>query len=65
MRGYPVFMVPTEAPEPTSGEVANPRVGPIFWHPARLTFYSAVNSEPPGGAGDVGSGAPTINAKKR
>jgi hypothetical protein len=30
MRGYPVFRVPTEAPGPTSGEVVNPQVGPIF-----------------------------------
>jgi hypothetical protein len=30
MRGYPVFRVPIVAPGPTSGEAANPQVGPIF-----------------------------------
>jgi hypothetical protein len=38
MRGYPVFRVLTEAPEPTSGEAANPQVGTIFWRPARLSY---------------------------
>jgi hypothetical protein len=33
MRGNPVFMVPTVAPGPTSGEAANPQVGPIFQRP--------------------------------
>jgi hypothetical protein len=33
MRGYPIFRVLTEALGPTSGEAANPQVGPIFWHP--------------------------------
>jgi hypothetical protein len=37
MGGYPVFRVPTEAPGPTSGEAANPQVGPIFWRPAWLS----------------------------
>jgi hypothetical protein len=33
MRRYPVFRVPTETPGPTSGEVVNPQVGPIFRRP--------------------------------
>jgi hypothetical protein len=65
MRGYSVFRVPTEAPGPTSGEVANPQVGSIFWRPARLSrsFYSAVDGGPPGCAGVEGPGAPTISVK--
>jgi hypothetical protein len=35
--GYSVFRVPIEAPEPTSGEAANPQMGPIFRRPARLS----------------------------
>jgi hypothetical protein len=38
MRGYPVFRVPTEAPEPTSEEAANPQVRPIFWRPTQLSY---------------------------
>jgi hypothetical protein len=65
MRGYLVFRVPTEAPGPTSGELANPQVGPIFQRPARLSssFYSAVDDGPLGGARAEGPGAPTINVK--
>jgi hypothetical protein len=33
MRGYPVFMVPTEAPGPTSGEAVNLQVGPTLRAP--------------------------------
>jgi N-methylhydantoinase B/oxoprolinase/acetone carboxylase alpha subunit len=65
MREYLVFRVPTEAPRPTSGEVANPQVGPIFWRPARLSssFYSAADGGPLGGAGAEGPEASTINVK--
>ena len=27
--GYPYYRVPTVVPEPTSGEVTNPQVGPL------------------------------------
>jgi hypothetical protein len=66
MQGYLVFKVPTDAPGPTSREVVNPQVGPIFQRPTRLslTFYSAVDGRPLGGAGAGGPRAPTINAKK-
>jgi hypothetical protein len=37
MRGYQVFRVPIEAPEPTSGEATNPQAGLIFQRPARLS----------------------------
>jgi hypothetical protein len=36
-RGYLVCRVPTVAPGPTSVEAVNPRVGPIFRRPARLS----------------------------
>jgi hypothetical protein len=29
MRGYLIFRVPTEVPQPSLGEAANPQVGPI------------------------------------
>jgi hypothetical protein len=67
MRGYPVFRVPTEAPEPTSEEAVNPQVGPILRRPARLsyTFYSAIDGGPLREARVGGPGASIINAKKR
>jgi hypothetical protein len=38
MWGYPVFRVPTESLGPTPREAVNLQVGPIFWHPARLSY---------------------------
>jgi N-methylhydantoinase B/oxoprolinase/acetone carboxylase alpha subunit len=75
MRGYPVFRVPTEAPEPTSREATNPQVGPIFRCPARLLIFllgsrrrahhqrEKIDGGPPGGAEAEGPEAPTTNMK--
>jgi hypothetical protein len=66
MRRYPVFRVPTEAPEPTSGEVANPQVGPIGAEdPGAPTINIKKRQQwAPGGAEAGDPRAPTINAKK-
>jgi hypothetical protein len=39
---YSVHMVPTVAPEPTSGEATNPQVGPTIRRPARLSTLCLV-----------------------
>jgi hypothetical protein len=33
---YPVYKIPIVAPGPTSGDAANPQVGPTYLFPARL-----------------------------